>query len=108
MYAHFVILFLFICFILLLLFIIVYYLFCLKMFILDPIVLQILCHFQCRLQLAVGSWQHAQDGFSGEFRDVAPITTNLLTKQINPISGQQQLRLAKIIATTTITMKVAG
>lgn len=25
-------------------------------------------------------------------RDVAPITTNLLTKQINPISGQQQLR----------------
>jgi len=24
-------------------------------------------------------------------RDVAPITTNLLTKQINPISGRQQL-----------------
>lgn len=54
------------------------------------------------------SWQHAQAAFAGEFRDVAPITTNLLTKQINPISGQQQLRLAIIIITTTITMKVAS
>lgn len=48
--------------------------------------------------------------FFGRFRDVAPITTNLLTKQINPISGQQRLRrtmATTAAATTTSTVATA-